>query len=269
MSNELADSLLADVQAQFDARGVAIDEVGIDQVCYPITVSRPDGTNQQTVAEVEAVTALGANERGTHMSRFMEVLEEFHNEISATSVLDVARELRARTGSQSAKVGFRFPLFVLREAPVTGGVARLRFDCRYEARSAAAGDRVTLGVTAVITSLCPCSKEISDYGAHSQRGRVDVEAEINGSGELTPDELLAVAEGAASAPIYPLLKRPDERYVTMRAYDNPAFVEDVARAVVVALQDDPRIVRYAVSVANDESIHDHRAVARIRGGRER
>jgi MptA/FolE2 family GTP cyclohydrolase len=266
LTDQIPLRILAAVQAEPDARGVEIDEVGIDQVSYPIDVLRPDGSTQPTVADVELVAGLRADRRGAHMSRFVEVLEVFHADIDAASVVEMARALRSRAESHRAKVVFRFPLFIAREAPITGETALMRFDCRYEGRSSTARDSFVLGVTAPITSLCPCSKEISDYGAHSQRGRVEVEAETVEAQSLTPDELLAVLEAAASAPIYPLLKRADERHVTMQAYDNPAFVEDVARDVALALSHDPRVERFSVMVANEESIHNHRAVARIRGG---
>lgn len=265
MTTQIPVKILADVQAESDSRGVAIDEVGVDRVSYPIGVLRTDGSAQTTVAEVELVASLPAECRGTHMSRFVEVLEEFHDDVDPASVVEMARVLRSRVESTRARVVLRFPLFLSREAPVTGEAARMRFDCRYEAWTTARVDRFVLGVTAPITSLCPCSKEISDYGAHSQRGRVEVEIETADADYLTPDELLAVIEAAASAPIYPLLKRADERHVTMQAYDNPAFVEDVARDVALALNGDRRIKRYSVIVASWESIHDHRAVARIRG----
>lgn len=267
MTDQIPLKILADVQAGPESRGVEIDEVGIDQVSYPIGVVRPDGSRQQTVAEVELVASLAADQRGTHMSRFVEVLEAFYADVDAASVVEMSRALRSRVASDRARVVLRFPLFIAREAPVTGEAARMRFDCRYEGRSSAAQDRFVLGVTAPITSLCPCSKAISDYGAHSQRGRVAAEIETVDAHFLAPDEVLDIVEAAASAPIHPLLKRADERHVTMQAYDNPAFVEDVAREIALALHGDPRVERYSVTVANEESIHDHRAVARLRGGR--
>jgi MptA/FolE2 family GTP cyclohydrolase len=259
---------LSDVQADYDSRAVPIDEVGVDRVAYPLGVLMADGTTQQTVSEAELVAALRSEVRGTHMSRFIEVLEAFHDRVDARTTLKMAKELCRRLDAASSRVALRFPLFVAREAPVSKELARMRFDCRLSSTVGAVGEAVAIGVGVPITSLCPCSKEISDYGAHSQRGRVDVDVVIANNGEaLWPDELLRVIDTAASSPIYPLLKRMDERYVTMQAYDNPAFVEDVARDIVVALADDERVQSYSVVVANEESIHDHRAVARVRGGR--
>jgi len=215
--------------------------------------------------------ALSADVRGTHMSRFVEVLEEFHERISAGEVASMADELRARLSARTARVSLRFPLFFARQAPVSGEVARMRVDAQMEARASERRTTAYLGVGVPITSLCPCSKEISDYGAHSQRGRVDITVELAPHRVGVPDlwayELLDVVDSAASAPIYPLLKRVDERHVTMQAYDSPAFVEDVARDIALALRSDERITRFEVCVANEESIHDHRAVARVRGGR--
>lgn len=267
---ETAQVALPDVQAAYDGRGIELEEVGIDRIAYPIAVLEPDGSQQRTVAEAELVVALAADVRGTHMSRFVEVLEEFHDRISAGGVAAMADELRDRLSARTARVGLKFPLFFAREAPVTGEVARMRVDCWIDGRSSEPRTTVRLGVGVPITSLCPCSKEVSDYGAHSQRGRVEITVELKRQGVTVPDlwanELLDVVDSSGSAPIYPLLKRVDERYVTMRAYDKPAFVEDVARDVAIALRSDERITRYDICVANEESIHDHRAVARVRGG---
>jgi GTP cyclohydrolase IB len=267
---DIADLVLPDIQAAHDDRGVHIQEVGVDRLSYPIDVLERDGGCQRTIAEVELVASLSADVRGTHMSRFVEVLEECHDNVSLNGAAAMAGVIRDRLGAHSARVVMRFPLFFVREAPVSLETARMRVDCRLDVTANGTASSVVLAVAAPITSLCPCSKEISDYGAHSQRGRVEIEVElaVNGHGvpEVWPDELLDVIDSAGSAPIYPLLKRSDERYVTMQAYDNPAFVEDVARDIAVALRNDSRIKRYSISVANEESIHDHRAVARVRGG---
>jgi GTP cyclohydrolase I len=164
----------------------------------------------------------------------------------------------------------RFPLFVDRSAPVSGLAAPQRYEVRVTAATDGIEETVRVAVRVPVTSLCPCSREISDYGAHSQRGYVDLEVESPGwrTGEgVWPEELFAYADAAGSAPIYPVLKRVDERAVTMQAYDRPAFVEDIARDVVVAVRGDERCVAWSVSVENQESIHDHQAVASVRGER--
>jgi GTP cyclohydrolase FolE2 len=272
--NPLSAVGLPDVQAQFDARGIALNEVGIDGLSYPIDVCERHGTKRATVAEAELVASLDADVRGTHMSRFVEALHGHREDVTPRTPLVLARELRQRLGAHSAAARLRFPLFVERSAPVSGETALMRFDCSLSGSCAEAElDQVRVGIRIPVTSLCPCSRDISDYGAHSQRGYVEVTVESAGWGDGTegvwPDELADAASAAGSAPVYPLLKRVDEREVTMLAYDNPAFVEDVARDVAVALQADERVLAFQIQITNEESIHDHRAVARLHWTRAR
>lgn len=263
----LVERALPDVQAGGDERGVALDDVGISGLRYPATIECADGSLQQTICEAQLAVALAAPTRGTHMSRFVEALHEQREALSPARVLAMARDLADRLEAEEAAIGLTFPLFVSREAPVTGQRALLGIDCTLTVRSRADGAEVRVGARVPVTSLCPCSKEIADYSAHSQRGYVTIEALDNGwtcgASGLWPEELLAVCDGAASAPIYPLLKRPDERHVTMLAYDRPAFVEDLAREVSLALKADERIAGFDLEVVNQESIHDHQAFARL------
>jgi GTP cyclohydrolase FolE2 len=238
----------------------------------PVAVLGPKGGEQSTVAEVELCVGLGAEVRGTHMSRFVEAAAT-QRVIAPASVLELAKELCERLQAPGSSVLFRFPLFAERQAPVTRVSAPHRYEAWLGADIADAdgGDaRIRIGVRAAVTSLCPCSREISDYGAHSQRGHVEVEVEApswrSGSG-IWPQELFCYADDAGSAQIHPLLKRPDERAVTMSAYDRPAFVEDIARDVVLAVRADERCAAWLVTVVNQESIHDHQAIARVRGRR--
>lgn len=261
--NPLA-ATLPDVQAEPDARGVPIEEVGIEGLSYPLTVVEQSGGAQRTVGEAELVASLPASERGTHMSRFVEALDAASDSISLASTLALARGLRARLDAQQAKAQLQFPFFVDRAAPATGAVAAMRFDVTYSAWSSEQRESTELVLQAPVTSLCPCSKDISDYGAHSQRGVATIAVRCRPEADLWVEDLIAVADGAASSPIYPLLKREDERQVTMAAYDKPAFVEDLVRDIAVALRDDERVLAMRAEVANDESIHDHRAVARVR-----
>lgn len=266
----LSTETLPDVQTSGDTREVPLDEVGVAGLSLPINVAGPDGTQQATVAELELVVALDAEVRGTHMSR---LVEEAVSTVAATTpgtALDLARAIRGRLDAPASRVGFCFPLFVDRQAPVSGLTAPQRYEVRLVATTSAVGEKVLVGVRVPVTSLCPCSREISDYGAHSQRGYVNVEVDSPGwsTGQgIWPQELFAYADTAGSAPIYPLLKRVDERSVTMQAYDQPAFVEDIARDVVVAVRADDRCRAWSVNVENHESIHDHQAVASVRGGR--
>lgn len=263
----LAGPELADVQARLDVRGVALDEVGVAGLRYPVTVAQADGTAQHTVCSADLAVALAASERGTHMSRFVELLHERRDSISPTGLLGMAREIADRLEARHATVKLSFPFFVPRPAPVTGALAMLGLDCTLAAVAGAKISEVRVGIRVPVTSLCPCSKEIADYSAHSQRGYVAIDIEDAcwpiGRAGLWPEDLLVVCDRAASAPIYPLLKRPDERYVTMLAYDHPAFVEDLARETALALQADERVASFRLDVANAESIHDHQAIARL------
>jgi GTP cyclohydrolase FolE2 len=256
---------LPDVQADADHRGIALDEVGIDGFAFPLTVLQRDGTAQPTVGDAELLVGLAAAERGTHMSRFVEALRDRSDAVTPSATLELARHLRDRLSSESARVRLNFPMFFARAAPASGAQAPMRFTVSYRAASSTAAETIAVRVEVAVTSLCPCSREISDYGAHSQRGYIRIDAEQDGGpNALWPEDLIEVAEAAASAPVYPLLKRVDERAVTMTAYDNPAFVEDLVRDAALALREDPRISAFEVRAVNEESIHDHRAVARVR-----
>lgn len=263
--------VLPDVQEHRDTRGVALDEVGVAGLSYPATVVQPDGVSQPTVVEAEMVVRLRADVRGTHMSRFVQALHDHRESLLPDAGLVLARELTSRLGTEHARVKLEFPLFVPRCAPVSGLDALLRVDCTVSGSVSGGGEQVWVGVRVPVTSLCPCSKEIAEYGAHSQRGYITIDILDNcwaHSGKGTwPQQLIQVADDAASAPVYPVLKRVDERLVTMQAYDRPAFVEDLCRDVAVALRDDARVAAFVISVTNEESIHDHRAVARVRWSR--
>lgn len=260
---------LPDVQASGDSRAVCLDAVGISGFAMPITVMGPDGTVQSTVADVEMTVTVPADVKGTHMSRFVEEAITLRA-LTPGVVLNFARTLAARLDAPAASAEFRFPLFIERAAPVTGLTAPHRYDVCLRASVGPSEVMVRVGVSAPVKSLCPCSREISDYGAHSQRGIVELEVESpawDGGEGIWPHELFAYADEAGSAQIYPLLKRPDERAVTMQAYDTPAFVEDIARDVVVAVRADARCASWKVAVTNQESIHAHQAIARVSGRR--
>jgi GTP cyclohydrolase IB len=256
---------LPDVQAGLEGRGVELDEVGVAGLSLPVQVAEPDGL-QSTVASAEFTVALRPDVRGTHMSRFVELLTEAPA-LDAATLAATTRRARSRLDADRARLIVSFPLFVERIAPTTGMRAPLRYDASFEVIDDESTTSVWLGVDVPITSLCPCSKEIADYGAHSQRGRVRVQARPAELGALSLLDLFAAADTAGSAPVYPLLKRPDERAVTMTAYDNPQFVEDIARDVAVAMRDDECVAEFFVEVENQESIHDHQAIARVRWAR--
>jgi GTP cyclohydrolase I len=264
----LSASALPDVQATGDPRGIALDEVGVSGVALPVEVAAPDGSVQTSVAEFDLSVGLAAETRGTHMSRFVEEAAAL-GPLTAGTITALAQRLCERLEAPTSQVVARFPLFHARPAPASGLVAPQRYDA-WLAANAGSTPRTAVGVRVAVTSLCPCSREISDYGAHSQRGYVELEVDSPGwedGAGVWPQELFAYADAAGSAPIHPLLKRADERAVTMQAYDNPAFVEDIARDVVLGVQADPRCAAWSVVVTNHESIHDHQAVARVRGRR--
>ena len=266
--NPTLDLQLPDVQDGREARGIALEAVGVNGLRYPIAVQLPDGTRQQTICEAELSVPLGAGTRGTHMSRFVQALHEHRDAMSPAGALALARDISRRLDGRGASVTLEFPLFVERPAPVTGETALLTIDNTLSVEVAQDDSAtVRVGLRAPVTALCPCSKEIADYSAHSQRGYLSISAVdgawASGGSGVWPHELLAICDEAGSAPIYPLLKRPDERHVTMLAYNRPAFVEDLARDVALALQADERVIAFSVEAVNQESIHDHQAVARV------
>jgi len=259
--------MLDDVQGRPDERQLPIGEVGIRGLRYPATVWDRERGSQATVAEISMSVHLRDDVKGAHLSRFVEVLEDFDATLSPQAVPLILDQVRQRLASQQA--GFRadFPYFMRRSAPVTGATARMDYQCHLSGRGDGQGTLTTVGVRVPVTSVCPCSKAISDYGAHNQRGyitlRVRPRDRAPGSAMVWLEDLIEIAEASASSPVFPLLKRPDERYVTMQAYDRPVFVEDMVRAAASALGDDDRMAWFSVEADNDESIHNHAAFARL------
>src|SRR5579862_8403357 len=227
---------MEDVQGRHDEREVALDRVGVSGLRYPIVVLDRDHQKQHTVAVLKMSVNLPHEFKGTHMSRFIEVLNEHRGEITMRTVPAVLRDLRKKLDAESAHIHLVFPYFLERRAPVSGATALMDYECSFDAAVNGGTDKFVFGVRVPVTSLCPCSKAISDYGAHNQRGYVTIELRTVPDDFGLPaivwfEELVDVAERSGSAPVYPLLKRVDERHVTMQAYDNPAFVEDVVRTV--------------------------------------
>jgi GTP cyclohydrolase IB len=264
---------MKDIQSTPDTRGIPIDQVGITNLCYPISVMDQDGKLVPTVAHISMSVHLPHHFKGTHMSRFLEVLAKHQGEITTRSLPAILHDLKDRLNAESAHVEVNFPHFIEKAAPVSGAKAKVACDCAFAVSCAGAKDDVTLRVVVPVKTLCPCSKEISDYGAHNQRGHVTIEVKPKMSKKgwawIWIEELVEVAEKSASAPVYALLKRPDERHVTMQAYDNPVFVEDLVRNVAVLLKKDARITAFMVQAVNQESIHAHDAFARVNWSRKR
>jgi len=256
---------LADVQSSVDVRRLAIQRVGVKSVRHPLRVATLGGVAQPTIGIWDLYVHLSETQKGTHMSRFIAMLEERQQQ---GAVLDIAgframlSSMVERLEAQAGHVEVRFPFFIEKAAPVSGVTSLLDYNITLVGDLGTDGStRVDLIVEAPVTSLCPCSKEISDFGAHNQRSHVTIRAELKA--DLTIEELVRVAEDESSCELYGLLKRPDEKFVTERAYDNPKFVEDLVRDVVSRLQTDARLGAFAVEVENFESIHNHSAYARI------
>jgi GTP cyclohydrolase I len=259
--------MLADIQASRDDRNLRVDEVGIIGIRYPVVVADREHGKQDTIAEVSMSVDLPPHVKGAHLSRFVEVLHEAAGAITPQAVPDVLEAIRQRLGASNARLEVTFPFFLRRAAPVTGAAALMEYQSSVAGEITGSLTHVTLGVQVPVTSVCPCSKAISDYGAHNQRAiitiRVRPREEEGVLAHIWAEDLIDVAEAAASCPVFPLLKRPDERYVTMRAHDHPVFVEDMARAAAEELGRNPRIAWFSVEAASDESIHNHAAFARI------
>lgn len=274
MGRKMAERLrhLEDVQSRGDERRISIDQVGVSGLRYPIVVLDREQEKQQTVAYLSLAVDLPHHFKGTHMSRFLEVLNEHRGEVTMNTLPTILRDLRERLDAKSARVEVAFPYFLERIAPVSGARALMDYECSFAGEANGSMEDFVLGVNVPVTTLCPCSKAISDYGAHNQRGYVHMEVRTRRAENHRPEliwieELVEAAEQSASAPVYPLLKRPDERHVTMQAHDNPVFVEDVVRNVAVRLQNDERISWFRVRVENHESIHNHSAFAQIEWSR--
>ena len=253
--------VIPDVQGSADNRRLAIDRVGIKAVRHPVRIADKSGGVQHTVAVFNMYVHLPHNFKGTHMSRFVEILNSHEREISVESFETILREMVERLEAESGRIEMSFPYFVNKAAPVSGVQSLLDYDVTFIGEIERGSYRFTMRVVVPVTSLCPCSKGISDYGAHNQRSHVTVTARTRGF--VWIEDVVHICEEQASCELYGLLKRPDEKYVTEKAYDNPKFVEDVVRDVATVLNGDPRIVAYVVESENFESIHNHSAYALI------
>ena len=252
---------MRDVQNESDDRNLAIDRVGISGISWPISVPDRENGVQETVAEVSLSVSLPQDYRGTHMSRFIEVLSAQEKKVTFHNMEGLLASLKERLHAEDAHAVFDFPYFITKSAPVSGSRGRVRCDVRFDA--AMLGDDFDLVTTVVvpIQTLCPCSKEISEFSAHNQRAHASISVRLGSFVWL--EEFIEAADKCASAPIYSLLKREDEKYVTERAYTNPRFVEDAVRDLALAMQADERVRWFRVSVTSHESIHNHDAFAAI------
>ena len=266
--------IMEDVHNRGDERRIPIDQVGVSDVHYPIVVLDRDRRQQHTIARLSMAVNLPHHVKGTHMSRFIEVLNEYQGEITMPALPVVLRQLKERLKADYARIEVTFPYFLERVAPESGARALMDYECSFWGELNGDQEDFILRVRVPLASLCPCSKQISDYGAHNQRGFVTIEVRPTRSAEGTPsviwiEDLVEIAESSASAPVYPLLKRPDERYITMQAYDNPAFVEDIVREAARLLERDQRVSWFRVQVVNHESIHNHNVFACVEWSRSK
>jgi GTP cyclohydrolase I len=251
---------LPDVQSNVDRRNLAIQRVGVKDITHPLTVMTARGP-QPTVATLDMYVALPPDVKGTHMSRFLEVLQNAHEPVSPAMLQRLMTTMLARLDADAGYVEMRFPYFVMKTAPVSGVESLMDYRVTMRAETKAGVTTVTMQVLVPVTSLCPCSKNISEYGAHNQRSHVTISATLRD--ELPVESLIGIAEQAASCELWGLLKRPDEKYVTERAYDNPKFVEDLVRDVALAVEALDAVAAYTVESENFESIHNHSAYALI------
>lgn len=251
---------LPDMQNSHDPRNIAIDRVGVRQVKYPMRVLDRSHEIQNTIGNFTLTVDLPSHFKGTHMSRFLEVLSENEGTVSVQSIPKILAELRERLSASTSHLVVSFPFFITKPAPVTGKTGLMEYTCTFSATGGAETDFV-LRIEIPVATLCPCSKEISEYGAHNQRGIVTVEVRTNDL--VWIEEIVEKVESVASAPLFPVLKRPDEKWVTEHAYENPRFVEDMVREVALQLDGDRRIDWYRIEVENHESIHAHNAYAML------
>ena len=253
---------MPDVQAFADDRRVAIDRVGVKDVVYPLKLHTREGAEQGTVATINMYVALPHHQKGTHMSRFLEVLNEHSCEpLTPERIPALTEAIRERLNAETAHFEAEFTYFIEKKAPVTGQAGLMDYRVTFACEATTSGSDFILGVAAPATSLCPCSKEISEYGAHNQRCRI--EAKVRADGLVWIEDLVELLETAASHPVYAVLKRPDEKFVTEKAYENPKFVEDIVRDLAVGLEDDGRIRWFEINSENFESIHSHNAYAQL------
>lgn len=252
---------MEDVQSSNDTRQIPINKVGIKDIRHPVRVADRTGGDQHTIANFNMYVNLPHNFKGTHMSRFVEILNNHEREISVKSFKDMMEEMTERLEADSGHIEMSFPYFVNKKAPVSGVMSLMDYDVTFIGDIINGDNQLTLKVLVPVTSLCPCSKKISDYGAHNQRSHVTVTAKIQDF--VWIEEIIDLVEEEASCELYGLLKRPDEKSITERAYDNPKFVEDMVRDVAARLNADDRIISYIAESENFESIHNHSAYALI------
>ncbi len=252
---------IPDVQSSQDKRKIAINKVGIKDIRHPVQVKDRSGQVQHTVANFNMYVDLPHHFKGTHMSRFVEILNSQEHEITVQSLRTMLSEMAERLDAENGHIEMSFTYFVNKAAPVSGVKSLLDYEVTFYGERVNGKNTVSVKVVVPVTSLCPCSKKISEYGAHNQRSHVTVNVKTEDF--IWIEDIIDIVEKEASCELYGLLKRPDEKYVTERAYDNPKFVEDMVRDVAARLNEDERVLSYVLESENFESIHNHSAYALI------
>ena len=252
---------IPDVQNDADSRKLAIDQVGVKAIRHPVRIMERTGGAQHTIAMFNMYVGLPHQFKGTHMSRFVEILSAQERELTVESFKAMLKEMVERLEAKEGRIEMHFPYFIEKQAPVSGVKSLMDYEVTFIGEIKGGKQSFAMKVLVPVTSLCPCSKKISEYGAHNQRSHVTVTARTNDF--VWIEEVVDLVEKQASSELYGLLKRPDEKFVTERAYDNPKFVEDMVRDVAAILNLDERIIAYVVESENFESIHNHSAYALI------
>lgn len=251
---------MLDIQKTADTRNIPINKVGVKDISYPVVVMDKNRTFQQTVARINMYVDLPHHFKGTHMSRFVEILNAYREEIALDKMETILQEMKKKLGASSAHLEMEFPYFIEKRAPVSKAKGLMEYTCEFSATLAESFDFV-LGIRIPVTSLCPCSKELSQYGAHNQRSIITIRVRYREF--VWIEDLVALVEECGSSPVYSLLKRVDEKFVTERAYENPRFVEDIVREVTQRFLAMENITWFSVEAENFESIHKHSAYAAI------
>ena len=263
MNKIISNELIEDVQNTPDNRHLDIDKVGIKAIKHPIVVKDRSGIIQHTNATFSMYVHLPHNFKGTHMSRFVEILNENEREISVESFEDILKEMLERLESKSGYLEMQFTYFINKKAPVSGAESLMDYEVSFIGEMVDGKILNTVRVIVPVTSLCPCSKKISKYGAHNQRAHITLTLQTNGF--IWVEDIIEQIEKQASCELYGILKRPDEKYVTEKAYENPKFVEDIVRDIATELKSNKKVSNYIIESENFESIHNHSAYALIKG----
>jgi len=257
---------MIDVQNSPDERQVEINKVGVKNIEYPITVLDKKNKIQHTIGKVNMYVNLPQHFKGTHMSRFIEILNEYRGTINIKAISTILDKMKEKLNAESAYLDVEFPYFVQKSAPVSGAKSLMGYTCRFLASLTNNRHSLIVEVTAPVTTLCPCSKEISRKGAHNQRSLVTVKVAFRKFFWI--EDLIRIMENSASSAVFSLLKRADEKFLTEKAYENPMFVEDVVRNIALRLNGHHNITWFRVESENQESIHNHNAYAMVEKARQ-